>query len=393
MGSMAKRETTTACPADFTDEFKAGAVRLVIDEGKSVGQVARELDLTASALRRWVERARADRGTGKPGVLTTAEREELGGCGRRIAAPDGARHLKKSGGLLREGEPVKFAFIAAKKAELRVTHPRAGVCGCHAQRILCVAPPAGIDARANGSATARGGPRLVRREPPAVRQSAGPCGSGGPGRHVSRKRVARVMQEEGLKARPRKRFKRTTKSDHDQPVAANLLDRDFTAEAPNERWVGDTTEFLVGESGKLYLAAILDLFSRFVVGWAMSAVNDRHLTMKALAMAIARRCPEAGLVAPFGSRLHVRKRGLPDASSSARHHLQHEPPRRLLRQRRHGELLLDGEERSWASTLRATGRRRRQLFDYIEVFYNQRRRHSTLGQISPAAFERRTAAA
>jgi transposase len=62
----------------FTDEFKAGAVRLVIDESKSVGQVARELDLTESALRMWVERARADRGTGKPGVLTTAEREELG---------------------------------------------------------------------------------------------------------------------------------------------------------------------------------------------------------------------------------------------------------------------------------------------------------------------------
>ncbi len=65
-------------------------------------------------------------------------------------------------------------------------------------------------------------------------------------------------------------------SDHDQPVAANLLDRQFTAEAPNQRWVGDTTEFVIGESGKLYLAAILDLFSRFIVGWAVSAINDRH---------------------------------------------------------------------------------------------------------------------
>ena len=104
------------------------------------------------------------------------------------------------------------------------------------------------------------------------------------------------MQEEGLKARPRKRFKCTTMSDHDQPVAANLLDRQFTAAAPNQRWVGDTTEFVIGESGKLYLAAILDLFSRFVVGWAVSAVNDRHLTLKALEMALKRRCPEAGLL-------------------------------------------------------------------------------------------------
>ena len=85
-------------------------------------------------------------------------------------------------------------------------------------------------------------------------------------------------------------------SDHDQPVAANLLDRQFTAAAPNERWAGDTTEFVIGESGKLYLAAILDLFSRFVVGWAVSAVNDRHLTIRALETALKRRGPEAGLL-------------------------------------------------------------------------------------------------
>ena len=96
---------------------------------------------------------------------------------------------------------------------------------------------------------------------------------------VSRKRVIRLMQENGLKARTRKRFKLTTMSGHDQPVAANLLDRQFEAAAPNQRWVGDTTEFVIGSSGKLYLAVVLDLFSRFVVGWAVSAVNDRHLTI------------------------------------------------------------------------------------------------------------------
>ena len=113
---------------------------------------------------------------------------------------------------------------------------------------------------------------------------------------VSRKRVIRLMQEEGLKARTPKRFTCTTMSNHDLPVAANLLNREFTADAPNQRWVGDTTEFRIGESGTLYLAAILDLFSRFVVGWAVSAVNDRHLTLAALTMALNRRCPEAGLV-------------------------------------------------------------------------------------------------
>jgi transposase InsO family protein len=108
---------------------------------------------------------------------------------------------------------------------------------------------------------------------------------------VSRKRIIRLMQEDGMEARARKRFKHTTMSDHDQPVAANLLDRRFAAPGPNQRWVGDTTEFVIGASGKLYLAAVLDLFSRFVVGWAVSAVNDRHLAIRALAMALKRRCP------------------------------------------------------------------------------------------------------
>ena len=115
------------------------------------------------------------------------------------------------------------------------------------------------------------------------------------------------MQEEGLKARRRKRFTVTTMSDHDRPVAANLLDRQFTATTVNQRWVGDTTEFVIGESSKLYLAAILDLFSRFVVGWAISAANDRYLTIKALEMALKRRCPERGL-------LHHSDRGSPYAS-------------------------------------------------------------------------------
>jgi putative transposase len=114
--------------------------------------------------------------------------------------------------------------------------------------------------------------------------------------HVSRKRVIRLMQQDGLQARARKRYKLTTMSDHDQPVAANLLDRQFVAAAPNQRWVSDTTEFVIGTSGKLYLATVLDLFSRFVVGWALSAVNDRHVTIKALEMALKRRCPGIGLL-------------------------------------------------------------------------------------------------
>ena len=125
---------------------------------------------------------------------------------------------------------------------------------------------------------------------------------------VSRKRIGRLMRAAGLQARVRKRVKCTTRSDHDQPVAPNLLGRQFTADRPNQRWVGDTTEFLSGGGGKLYLAAILDLFSRFVVGWALSAVNDRQLTIKALERALTRRGPGAGL-------LHHSDQGCPYAST------------------------------------------------------------------------------
>ena len=113
---------------------------------------------------------------------------------------------------------------------------------------------------------------------------------------VSRTRVIRVMPDNGLTARTRTRCTWTTMRDHDQPVAVNLLDRPLEAAAPNQRWVGDTTECVIGSSGTRSLAVVLDLFSRCVVGWAVRAVHDRHLPITALEMARQRRCPEIGLV-------------------------------------------------------------------------------------------------
>ena len=205
--------------------------------------------------------------------------------------------------------------------------------------------------------------------------------------HVSRKRVVRLMREDGLVARRRKRYKLTTMSDHDQPVAANLLDRRFEASAPNQRWVGDTTEFLIGENGKLYLAAILDLFSRFVVGWAVGPVNDRHLTTQALEMALKRRCPESGL-------LHHSDRGSPYASADYQTILTTHGITCSMSRR--GNCYDNAVMEALFSSVKAELRERfdcrdeakRELFTYIEVFYNQRRRHSTIGYRSPAAYER-----
>jgi len=206
--------------------------------------------------------------------------------------------------------------------------------------------------------------------------------------HVSRKRLIRLMQEDGLAARARKRFKGTTMSDHDQPVAANLLARRFEAPGPNQRWVGDTTEFVIGSSAKLYLAVILDLFSRFVVGWAVSAVNDRHVTIKALEMALKRRGPDIGL-------LHHSDQGCTYASEDYQTILDARGI--VCSMSRRGNCYDNAVMESFFSTVKSEladrfdtyGIAKMELFDYIEVFYNQRRRHSTLGQISPAAFERR----
>jgi putative transposase len=204
---------------------------------------------------------------------------------------------------------------------------------------------------------------------------------------VSRKRVIRLMQEDGLQARARKRFKCTTTSDPDQPVAANLLDRQFTAATANRRWVGDTSEFLIGESGKLYLAAILDLFSRFVVGWAVSAVNDRHLTITALDMALKRRCPDGGL-------LHHSDQGSPYASDDYQAILTAHGITCSMSRR--GNCYDNAVMEAFFSTVKTELRERfdsreeaaKELFEYVEVFYNQKRRHSTLDYVSPAVFER-----
>ena len=188
---------------------------------------------------------------------------------------------------------MRFAFIAAKKAEhtvsilcrcLRVTRS-----GFYAWSRRPVSAHGQLDARLRVKVRAffdashgrYGSPRLQED----LRED---------GHRVSRKRVVRLMQDEGLQARAPKRFTVTTMSDHADPIAANLLDRQFAAAGPNQRWVSDTTEFVIGGSQKIYLAAVLDLYSRFTVGWAISAVNDRWLPIHALEMALHRRGPAIG---------------------------------------------------------------------------------------------------
>jgi transposase InsO family protein len=282
---------------------------------------------------------------------------------------------------------VRFAWIAAEKADFSVVDLcralRVSASGFYAWQHRPESARAGRDRQLRVQVRASYAASRGRYGRPRVWKDLHDAGE-----RVSEKRVGRLLREEGLRARARKRFRATTMSEHDQPVAANILARQFEAERPNQRWVGDTTEVVIGSSAKLYLAAILDLYSRFVVGWALSAVNDRHLTLRALEMALKRRCPDAGLV-------HHSDQGCTYASDDYRARLEQHGI--ICSMSRRGNCYDNAVMESFFSTVKSEEAARFEsyahakeaLFDYIEVFYNQRRRHSTLGQISPAEFERR----
>jgi putative transposase len=205
------------------------------------------------------------------------------------------------------------------------------------------------------------------------------------GLHVSRKRVIRLMQEQNLRGRTRRRFVRTTDSRGTHAPAPNLLARDFSAPAPYRRWVGDV-KYLRTPEGFLSLAVILDLFSRFVVGWAISPLNDRRLALRALDMAVRRRSPAPGLV-------HHTDQGRPYASEDYQRALEGLEAAPSMSRR--GNCLDNAAMESFFGTLKtelgeifeSATHAEREVFDYVEVFYNGRRRHSALGYLSPRDFE------
>ena len=207
------------------------------------------------------------------------------------------------------------------------------------------------------------------------------------GVRVGRKRVERLMCEQGLRARPRRRFRKTTDSKHTHPIAPNLLERNFEASAPNQAWVTDVTYIWTYE-GWLYLAVVLDLYARRVVGWAASEANDTTLALAALSMATTRRKPPRGLV-------HHSDRGSTYASADYRRALA--ALGIVASMSRKGDCWDNAVAESFFSTLKieliheeqyeTRGAAIASIGDYIHFFYNPERRHSHLDYVSPIEFE------
>ena len=208
------------------------------------------------------------------------------------------------------------------------------------------------------------------------------------GHECSENTVAGLMREQGIRAKAPRRFVRTTDSNHRLPVAENILDRDFEPEGPNESWCADIT-YIPTREGGLYLAVVEDLFSRMVVGWSMDHSMESRLVVDALEMALARRRPGAGLVAhsdrgsQYASEHYQRvlsEEGITCSMSGVGQCWDNAPVESFFG-RLKGEVA-PGEMFATRDQARA------ELFEYLEVFYNRVRLHSSLGFVSPEEVER-----
>jgi putative transposase len=200
--------------------------------------------------------------------------------------------------------------------------------------------------------------------------------------------VAKLMQENGIAAKTARKFRCTTDSNHDLPVADNLLDRQFDPESPNESWVGDIT-YIPTREGWLYLAAVEDLYSRRVVGWSMADHPESRLVVDALALAVERRLPGEGLLAhsdrgsQYASDHYQRllaQQGITCSMSRRADCWDNAPMESFFASLK--KELVHGADFATRAEARAA------IVEYIEVFYNNTRRHSSLGYVSPAEYER-----
>ncbi|MEP3330168.1 IS3 family transposase [Sedimentitalea sp.] len=371
-----------------TDEFRQDAVRIALPRGLTRKQVADDLGVGMSTLNKWITAHRDTDVVSKEDLDLAKENDRL----RREI-----RLLKEEREILKKGHPVlcepkamRFRFVEEHSAHF----PTNRLCGV-----------VGVSTRGLRAFRSRPASRRQRSDQVTLahikEQSRLSLGSYGRprmteelkeiGLDAGHRRVGRLMRQNGISVVRTRKHKVTTDSNHKFNIAPNLMDRDFTAYAPNQKWAGDISYVWIQE-GWLYLAVILDLHSRRAIGWAVSNRMKRDLAIRALKMAIAFRSPPTGCI-------HHTDRG----SQYCSHDYQ-----KLLRQ--HGfKVSMSGKgncydnaavetffktvkaELIWRHPWETRRKAEMAIFEYINGFYNPRRRHLALGWKSPVTFERKVA--
>jgi len=207
------------------------------------------------------------------------------------------------------------------------------------------------------------------------------------GEHCGRKRIARLMRENNIRAKHKRKFKATTDSRHHLPIAPNLLKQDFSADRPNQIWTADIT-YCWTQEGWIYLAVVLDVFSRKIVGWALDKRMTRQLVIHAFLMACWVRHPPKGLThhsdrgsqyASFDFQKILSLFGVKQSMSSSGNCFDNAVTETFFHSLK--------TELMFGRIFQTRREAKSAIFEYIEIFYNRERRHSTLGYCSPAAFE------
>ncbi|QCO54542.1 IS3 family transposase [Pseudorhodobacter turbinis] len=372
----------------YTDEFRRDAVRIAVTSGLTRPQVASDLGVGLSTLNKWVQKHQHDDLMSGPHEDVEKENARLRKEVRLLR--EEREVLKKAGNLLCGPKPMRFAFVDAWKEVWPV-------------KFLCRI----MQVTSRGFRAWRSRPMSRRQRDDMVilahireqhRLSLQTYGRPRMteelqelGLQVGHRRVGRLMRENDIKIIRSQKYKATTDSNHTFNIAPNLLDQNFSADGPNQKWAGDISYIWTSE-GWLYLAVILDLYSRRVIGWAVSNRMKRDLAIRALDMAVALRQPPKGCI-------HHTDRGSQYCS--------HDYQKRLSE---HGfKVSMSGKGNCYDNSMvetffksikaeliwRNRWETRRQaegaIFQYINGFYNPRRRHSSLGGKSPLAFERKAA--
>ncbi|QUT04506.1 IS3 family transposase [Sphingobium phenoxybenzoativorans] len=371
-----------------TEEFKQEAVRIALTSGLPRDRVASDLGIGKSTLGKWVSQYR-------PSDLVSAPQADLARENERLRLENRVlreeREVPKKGhAVLREPKAVKFAFVHSWRHRWPV-------------ELLCRV----MDVSERGYRSWRSRP-ISRRERTDMKVLAHireqyrlSLGSYGRprmtmelkevGLDVGERRVGRLMKINGIKPVRTRKHKVTTDSHHRLGVAANWLDGDFAADAPNRKWAGDITYIWTSE-GWLYLAVILDLHSRRVVGWAVSDRMKKDLAIRALDMAVRLRQPPEGCLfhsdrgsqyCSYDYQKKLQAYGLRPSMSGKGNCYDNASVETFFKSLK-AELIW---RQSWPTRRQAEAA----IFQYINGFYNTRRRHSYLGGISPLAFEAKVA--